>query len=425
MATSLPAGATCRAGTAQGVLLACATVLVVITISPLFPILPRIAATYAANPAYASLATSAVVLPSLLIGLFSVPAGLLGERVGRRRVLIGGAVLFSAAAPLPALLHGFGVLLACRALTGVALAAMLTAAAGLTGDYFPPAERQRWLALQSGLPSVAAILCGAIGGLLGDIDWRLVFTLNAVGIAFAVAAVLLTSDRFQRTEPQEAVEATAPVPWRFVLGIGGLLAWASAVVFPIAYEMGFLFAERGVAGSSAAGLGSAALAAGAMLGAMLAGFLPAGAGRAKLFLGFATSGAGLLLFVSSRSTGVALAACGLSGLSQGMIIPVLATWLLNGTPLAWRGWAVGLLQAMLYVAQFASPLLARALSQTLGAAAGMRLYAIAGLLTAAVLLLTGRWGGVGRGGAGRQPAKTPPSITSSAPVTKRAASEQR
>ena len=90
MAASLPAGATCRAGTAQGVLLACATVLVVITISPLFPILPRIAATYAANPAYASLATSAVVLPSLLIGLFSVPAGLLGERVGRRRVLVAG-----------------------------------------------------------------------------------------------------------------------------------------------------------------------------------------------------------------------------------------------------------------------------------------------------------------------------------------------
>ncbi|CAL9619420.1 Multidrug efflux pump LfrA [Streptomyces sp. enrichment culture] len=120
---------------------------------------------------------------------FLITMGTLGDRVGRRRLLLIGAVAFTAASVLASLSTSPGMLIATRALLGVAASTLMPSTLSLIRNMFLDA-RQRSVAIGLWMTSfmVGAMLGPPVGGLLLEwFWWGSVFLL-----ALPVMALLLT-----------------------------------------------------------------------------------------------------------------------------------------------------------------------------------------------------------------------------------------
>jgi EmrB/QacA subfamily drug resistance transporter len=126
-----------------------------------------------------------------LAGLILLGGGL-GDRYGRRRLLVTGTVWFAAASVLCALAPDAGVLVAARAAQGVGAALLTPGSLALIQSAFHPEDRSRAVGAWSGLGGVATALGPFLGGWLVDgPGWRWIFLINVPLAAVVVAVALL------------------------------------------------------------------------------------------------------------------------------------------------------------------------------------------------------------------------------------------
>jgi MFS transporter, Spinster family, sphingosine-1-phosphate transporter len=121
--------------------------------------------------------------------------GLLGDRVGRRRVIIGSLLFWSAATWLSGHANTFAQLFLARALMGVSEACYIPAALALIADYHRGPTRSLATGLHmSGIYAGAAL--GGMGGFLAEHwGWRYGFTLfGAFGVGYALVLMFLLED---------------------------------------------------------------------------------------------------------------------------------------------------------------------------------------------------------------------------------------
>ncbi|MFC3577357.1 MFS transporter [Streptomyces yaanensis] len=147
-----------------------------------------------------------LVCASLLI-LF----GTLGDRIGRRRVLLLGYGLFGVASGAAALAQDAQVLIAARALLGVGGAMIMPATLSILRHVFPD-RRERALAI--GIWSAVAAVGAAVGPLLGGFLlerfwWGSVFLINIplMLVSLPVGRLLLPESRGDRDGPWDVVGA--------------------------------------------------------------------------------------------------------------------------------------------------------------------------------------------------------------------------
>jgi DHA2 family methylenomycin A resistance protein-like MFS transporter len=106
-------------------------------------------------------------------------AGNLTDRLGAKRAVGAGIVLFLAASIGCVLAPTLGVLIAARVVQGAGAALMLPATMALIREAFPdPRGRAHALGIWAVGGAVAGAAGPLIGGLLTTIDWRLVFGIN-------------------------------------------------------------------------------------------------------------------------------------------------------------------------------------------------------------------------------------------------------
>ncbi|QHF44712.1 MFS transporter [Pseudomonas sp. S35] len=131
-----------------------------------------------------------VVLAYLLaITLVIVSAGRLGDRLGRRRLLLGGLLLFTLACGLCALAPSLNGLIAARVLQGLGAASMMAMALGMVGDTVPAARTGRTMGLLGTLSAVGTAMGPSVGGLLLSLwGWQALFL---VGMPLGVLALVL------------------------------------------------------------------------------------------------------------------------------------------------------------------------------------------------------------------------------------------
>src|SRR6478609_1330427 len=129
--------------------------------------------------------------------------GVLGDRFGRKRILMIGLVLFGVASALCAFADSPGELIAYRALMGVGGASVMPVSLSIVTVIFPPQERGRAIGIWSAAVGGAVAIGPVLGGLLlehpnwsswltGN-DWGSVFFINVpivivglIGIYFLV-----------------------------------------------------------------------------------------------------------------------------------------------------------------------------------------------------------------------------------------------
>lgn len=126
------------------------------------------------------LVTATATLPTL---------GRLGDRLGRRRVYLGGFVLFAVASVAAALAPGFGFLLAARALQAAGGGLLTAGSLALMAEHAPRRRTGRSVAWIVVTQAVAGVVGPAVGGILTGLwGWQAVFW---GGIPVAVLGIVL------------------------------------------------------------------------------------------------------------------------------------------------------------------------------------------------------------------------------------------
>lgn len=142
-----------------------------------------------------------LVAPPLLIA-----AGLIGDRIGRRSILLAGLVVFAVASATAALSPSPNALIAARALLGVGGAMVLPATMSIVRDVFPDrAERVRAVGIWGAVSAGGAALGPLVGGFLVEhFSWHAVFLVNVPLVLIVIPFVI-------RLLPQS--RAASPPPW--------------------------------------------------------------------------------------------------------------------------------------------------------------------------------------------------------------------
>jgi AAHS family 4-hydroxybenzoate transporter-like MFS transporter len=144
--------------------------------------------------------TTAFLWSSIGIMVGALSAGPIGDRFGRKPLLIGSLAIFGLASLLSAFASGLGVLTILRFFTGLGIGGAFPGAATLTGDYAP--HRRRALMIMASF--TGAPIGGFVGGqivavLLPYFGWPVIFVLGGVFplvLVFVLAIWLPESPRF-------------------------------------------------------------------------------------------------------------------------------------------------------------------------------------------------------------------------------------
>ena len=141
----------------------------------------------------AGLASQQWVVEAYLLALvaFLLVGGSLGDKFGRKLMFVSGLVGFGATSALCAVAPSDEVLIAARALQGIAGALLVPGSLALVASAFDGAARGKAVGTWTAWTGIATILGPAGGGVLVDqLDWRWIFWVNLPLIAVTVFLAL-------------------------------------------------------------------------------------------------------------------------------------------------------------------------------------------------------------------------------------------
>src|ERR1700739_3499208 len=92
--------------------------------------------------------------------------GVVGDRVGRKRVLMAGLVLFGIGSLFSAYAHSPDQLIAARALMGLGGAAVMPQTLSIIANVFEPGERSRAIGIWTSAVGIGVAIGPVLGGLL-------------------------------------------------------------------------------------------------------------------------------------------------------------------------------------------------------------------------------------------------------------------
>ena len=324
----------------------------------LVPIVPQMYAAFSAVPKADYLIQGGVLtMPALCVALFSTFAGWLADAVGRRRLLIGAVITYSVVGIAPIFLDNLYAIIFSRIGVGLCEAAILTLSTTMIGDYFSGHEREKWLASQTAVASISAVLLIMVGGWLGSIyGWRGPFAVYASGFLFAVALIAFTWEVDATPARSVASDSKdAAFPWLHMAGVCGVTLFASIMFYTMQTQGGFAWNVLGISEPARIGV----LTSIASLGVPLGTFIFRGATKhlstsQLLALEFSIIATGFIGMGNAHDYRLYLLAASLNQVGCGMILPTLLIWAIRGLPFGVRGRGTGLWTAVFSIGQFGS-----------------------------------------------------------------------
>ncbi len=183
--------------------------------------------------------------------------GALGDRFGRKNILIAGIALFALGSALCGVVTSLNWLLIARAVQGTGAALLLPNSLAILGNTFSGEARGRAIGTWSAASAVTAAVGPVLGGWLIDtVGWRFIFFINLPvaigGIIMALAYVRdaardASAARLDFLGAMLATAALAALTWGLTIG-SGRTGWSDtaigAIAIGVALSAAFLWIER-------------------------------------------------------------------------------------------------------------------------------------------------------------------------------------
>jgi len=165
-----------------------------------------------------------------------ITAAALGDRLGRRRMYVGGLVLFSMASAACALAPSLSWLIAFRAVQGLGAAIVMPLGLTLLTSSFPAERRGAVVGIWGGVAGLGVASGPLIGGAVTEgLDWHWVFWVNVpLGLAAALAVRRVLPETYgprTRLDPLGMITASGAMA-ALVFGVlrSPELGWGSSEV---------------------------------------------------------------------------------------------------------------------------------------------------------------------------------------------------
>jgi len=333
-------------------------------------------------------------------GLCSPIAGQIGDRFSKRRLVALSLLLWSGVTALTGLSHSVGMVLTCRALTGVTESLFVPAAVALLANAHRPENRSRAFALY-GTGQLAGIVVGGwYGGFVAqEFQWRLAFySLGAAGIVYCVPyfRFLNSFSEEARVETRKsgavlAVTALARIPSYLVLcfvsSIFNLTLWLLYTWLPDFLYEKFSLSLAGAGYTATVYLQTASLI-GTLVGGVLADYLYRRTRMARFWLiaiGLVLAAPCVHLIGNSDSLAWTKLAAVAFGLTGGLTMANLYISSFDVVPADTRASAVAFMNLAAYLTSGFAPLVIGVWKQTIGIGRMMSYTAV--LLVGAALVL--------------------------------------
>jgi EmrB/QacA subfamily drug resistance transporter len=163
---------------------------------------------------------------ALTFASIMLACGMIGDELGRKKVMLTGVGVFCAGSVVSALAPNVQVLIAGRAVMGLGAAASEPGTLSMLRHLYPEARERSWaIGVWAGTSGFALAMGPVIGGVLTGLwSWRSIFWFNVVlGLAILLVAALTLPES---SDPTAARVDTAGT----LLGAGALAAFVYAII---------------------------------------------------------------------------------------------------------------------------------------------------------------------------------------------------
>jgi EmrB/QacA subfamily drug resistance transporter len=193
---------------------------------------------------------------SLAFAAIMLPAGIIGDKLGRKRTLLIGVSLFLLASIACALSHSIGELITARIFMGLGAAIIMPLVLAVVANSFTASERPKAIGLTTAAVALGLPLGPVLGGvLLQHFTWSSVFWINipCALITLGAGVKLLVESRNPKTPPVDILGCFLAVAAivSLVFGVirGPEYGWheiltISLLAMSVPFFVGFLVRER-------------------------------------------------------------------------------------------------------------------------------------------------------------------------------------
>lgn len=339
----------------------------------LAPILPLLLAQFATVPGFEYWVPMILTIPALCVAFFSPLAGMLGDRFGRRRLLLGAFLLYAIVGIAPVFLTSLPAILISRVGVGLSEALIMVLSTTMIGDYFRGVARDKWLAGQTAFASVSALLFFNLGGQLGAFGWRTPFW--AYASALVMFALILRFTWEPKGETAAVVDVPtatgwADFPWRRMIMILAITIYGSIFFYTVQIQASTGLTHLGLRDPARIGLLTSIASIGVPLGTFFYSRIGRWPVRRLLLIEFALLAVGFAAMGMAHTPPVFLAGCFLNQVGAGLLLPTLLVWSMSLLSFEIRGRGAGLWQSAFAFGQFLSPVAVTLLAQQAGGLMG-------------------------------------------------------
>ncbi|WP_230196911.1 MFS transporter [Streptomyces coriariae] len=128
---------------------------------------------------------------TLALSALLLPLGAIGDRLGRKPMLIAGLAVFGGASIMAALAPNAEVMLVARVASGIGAAMIMPITLAVITSTFPEDQRGKAIGVWTGVAGGGGVLGMFLSALLVDVaDWRWLFVLPVVLVVLALAMTL-------------------------------------------------------------------------------------------------------------------------------------------------------------------------------------------------------------------------------------------
>ncbi|WBU60104.1 MFS transporter [Paracoccus albus] len=375
---------------AWGVMLA--AMLTIMSNATITPALPGLQAMFSDNPRAELLTRLLITAPSLAVAIIAPFAGVMTDRLGRRKPLFTGLIIYALAGTAGLYLHSLEAILASRVVLGVGVAAIMTAQAALIGDYFTGPERGRLMGYQIAAVNMGGLIFVMTAGFLAQRDPQLPFLIYGLSILlFPILWKLLPEPPKTISGAGEAVGAERGEPgWPRTVATMATAAMLSFVIFySIPTQVPYFLAEIGLSDARYAGEVMGSMMVAAALMAVVSGWIRPYLGRIGTpVTGYMLLAAGFAGMATGHSLIMAMASTALIGAGLGLCLPTFVITALNASPADKRGLVSGFVTSSFFLGQFLSPIVSTPLVASFGYQKTFAIAAVGCVVLAALLAVT-------------------------------------
>jgi predicted MFS family arabinose efflux permease len=253
------------------------------------PVIPQIADGLSVEIAMAALLSTAFALPYAIV---QPVLGALADMMSKTRLMTVCLILLVLSALVSALAPNYTVLMASRAVAGIAAGGVFPIALAAAGDRVPVKMRQVAIGRLLAAAMIGNLMGASVSGVIGDLaGWRAVFFVTG-GLGVLVVITAFVGFRNVPKEETTGFDLSTLGPnYRAIFGNPQAKYCYSAVFFEALFLFGLfphmaaLLVESGEPRASIAGIVIAGFGAGAIVYTFVVGWLLSRVGEMRLMLG--------------------------------------------------------------------------------------------------------------------------------------------